>query len=116
MDSGCRDHIFSLKVAIHQFLSKRQHVFITFIDFKAAFGSVDDNFMLRTLLEMNVSTKLSRLIAVIYRQFQMVVKDRGGSLSRAFRIHRGIIEGDPMSPLLFIASLAAILRSYVENR
>ena len=106
---GCRDHIFSLKVAIHQFLSKRQHAFITFIDFKAAFGSIDHNFMLRTLLDMNVSTKLSRLITVIYRQIQMVVKDRRGSLSRAVSIHRGIIEGDRMSPLLFIASLPVIL-------
>jgi hypothetical protein len=82
---------------------------ITFVDFRFAFGSVSHDFMLHVLRALGVPIKVCRLIAALYRGLRARVRSRSWTLSEEFIISRGVQEGDPASPELFISVLAVIM-------
>ena len=107
---GCRDNI--LTMAIHHLLENVQSTeqtagIITYIDFVAAFDSINHSYMLESLKMYNVPLKYIRLVRAIYSNAAVRVRQQevGGN-----RI--GAIQGDIPSPIAFLVSLDRLLKEH----
>lgn len=77
--------------------------FILFLDFFKAFDTVEHNFMFRTLELFGLGENVINFVKLIYKNTNSSVILPQGTSSR-FSIDRGIKQGCPISPLLFIAA------------
>ena len=60
------DHIFSLKMLIDIYLSKKKRLYCSFIDYQKAFDSINRTALWRKLLDHNVDGNALRVIHNIY--------------------------------------------------
>ena len=118
---GCRDNILILTMAIHHLLenalNKSETVgVITYIDFVAAFDSINHSYMLTALKEYGVPLKYVRLINSIYSNASIRVRLQqvGGNrqYSSAVPIRRGAIQGDIPSPVVFLVALDKLIKEH----
>ncbi|KAK3264600.1 hypothetical protein CYMTET_26673 [Cymbomonas tetramitiformis] len=94
-------------------LSKR-NLHATYVDFENAYGSVDHKRLITTLKHLGVPPQLTEAVRDILGEneedsMQMRAKV-GDQVSEEVPIRRGILQGDSMSPLLFILYLEPLLR------
>ena len=96
--------IFCLKTAIDDFKHISSKFYALFIDFRAAFGSLDQRYLIRTLLESGVHKQYCEIIADIYQEshFQVIC---GKELKRELSLTVGTKTGCPLSALLFVIDL-----------
>ena len=71
------------------------------LDFATAFDSVSWDFMFKALTYFNFGDQLISWVKLFYTNIESCVIING-HLSDWFRIYRGCIQGDPLSPYLFI--------------
>jgi hypothetical protein len=85
-------------------------LFITFIDFKKAFDSVDRDMMFAILRHYGIPEKIVNAIRVLYdHSTSRVYVD--GQTSQPFDITTGVLQGDVLAPFLFI-----IVIDYISKR
>lgn len=95
------DNIFVLSSLINLKLSKRgKKVYCFFIDFKAAFDSVNHNALYLKLLNIGISFKFVNIIRELFGCQAISVRGAHG-ISESFQVKAGVRQGCPLSPLLF---------------
>ena len=111
---GCRDNVTILRTLCRNFLRLGKSLTINFIDYAAAFDSVSHKFLDETLLRAGASNKMRAMVRAVYESASAftTVPDADGKKVKTdvFAIARGVLQGDIMSPLLFILALEHILR------
>ena len=94
-------------------LANNKHMYVSFIDYRAAFDSVDHKFLDRALQRAGATPKTRALFRVIYSKAnaKTAVSDVDGVTvySDSFLIKRGVVQGDITSPVYFILALELIL-------
>ena len=77
---------------------------VALLDFEKAFDRVDHHFLQQELQQYGFPQPFLDVVQVIYtnRRSRILVN---GRLSTPFRIQRGVLQGDPLSPLLFVLAL-----------
>ena len=76
---------------------------LIFADFEKAFDSLDHNFMLKTLSSFNFGESFLKWINLFYTDIQTCVYNNG-HMSDFFNVERGVRQGCPLSPYLFIST------------
>ena len=83
------------------------------IDFEKAFDSLNRNFLLKVLQKFNFGMYFTQWIRTFYTNLTSCVLNNGFTTD-LFCVNRGVRQGDPLSPLLFILSLE-ILTCYIRQ-
>ncbi|EYC40231.1 hypothetical protein Y032_0623g763 [Ancylostoma ceylanicum] len=88
---------------------------VAFIDFAAAFDSVNQSALWTTLAVQGIPTKIIRLLQYTYEGSISRVRVKEG-MSESFTISTEVRQGCVISPLLFNTVVDAIMRSVMKNR
>lgn len=94
-------------------LDKKLSGLLLFIDFEKAFDSIEWKFIWKALKRYNIGDYLINLIQILYTNPESCVMNNGFS-SRYFSLHRGVRQGDPLSPYIFILALE-LLAVYIRE-
>lgn len=82
---------------------------MAFIDYRKAFDSLIHTQIWKALKEQGIEHKYIRIIRNIYKHSSACIQlERKGS---TFRIQKGVRQGDPLSPRLFLAALEMIFKN-----
>ena len=108
-ERSCCDQIATLRILIEQSLEWNSGLYMTFVDFEKAFDSVDRASLWGILGNYGVPKKIVNMIQLTYNGFQARVI-HGGALTEGFGMDTGVMQGDLLSPLLFLLALDWITR------
>ena len=113
---GCRDNVIVLRTIYDDMLARGEELYVTFIDYSAAFDSVSHKFLDEALRDAGASDKTRVMFRAMYKAASANVKvtdvDGGEILSQSFSIDRRVVQGDIVSPLYFILALELILKRH----
>ena len=85
-----------------------------FIDFEKAFDSLEWDFLNKCLELFNFGPEFIRWVNIFYKNIQSCVINNG-LCCEYFNIERGVRQGDPLSPFLFVTAVE-ILGSAIRNK
>ena len=97
---GCVDQIFTLRRILEHRYKFQQATITCFIDFRAAFDSVNRDALWKVLLLDGMPPKLVKLISSYYTATNSRVRVYGEE-SKEFALYSGVRQGCPLSPVLF---------------
>ncbi|UYV78970.1 hypothetical protein LAZ67_17000525 [Cordylochernes scorpioides] len=112
---SCQDHIFTLLSLIQMTLSRRRgKLYAFFIDLRKAFDTVPHHLLWKKLALNGLSCRFIKLIKNYYTQMTATVRWRG-SFTEAIKIQAGVLQGEPLSPYLFILFLNDLVHLFDES-
>ena len=104
--------IFNLITEIYDLKHLSTKMYVTFIDFADAFGSVSHEFIFDSLERFNIPETYCTLIKDLYKHsfFQVIGRTK---LSKVFYIIRSTKTGDPLSAIIFVIVIDCIFRPII---
>jgi hypothetical protein len=93
--------------------SSKQH-WMLFLDQQKAFDRTSHEFLELVLEKMNFNSKFISLVKNLFTNQEAHILE-AGELSKSFRIERGVRQGDPLSPLLYILAFEPLLLNLKKN-
>ena len=99
---GTLDQVVVLQEWIAQSVSRNLPRYMAFLDIKAAYDQVDRSILWRKCLERGMPINLLKMLQALFDKNTSSVAVRGKS-SREFRINSGLLQGSPLSPILYSA-------------
>eukprot|EP00924_Labyrinthula_sp_SR-Ha-C_P008882 augustus_masked-scaffold_2-processed-gene-5.50-mRNA-1 protein AED:1.00 eAED:1.00 QI:0/0/0/0/1/1/3/0/748 len=106
--------IEAVHTIIKETLKRKIYLRFLFIDFAKAFDSISHKFMKLALEEHHVPKKLTKLITTLYDKIKVFVSD-SGEKSSLVNIKRGVLQGDSLSPSIFILCHDSIMKRIKKN-
>ena len=85
---------------IHGRLPGNRSIFVSFIDLKKAYNSVDRKILWQKLEKIGIPNQMASMIKNIYNQVSCAVK-ANDTISEFFAVDYGVRQGCILSPLLF---------------
>ncbi|KAL7723877.1 hypothetical protein ACLKA6_004303 [Drosophila palustris] len=110
------DSIFVLTSIANDYLHKKKKLYLFFVDFKAAFDTVDRRSLFLKLSNLGISFKMLKILSSMYERNTVAVWD-GNELSPWFDSNLGVKQGCLLSPILFslyVDDIVSTLQGGVE--
>ncbi|KAM9949538.1 hypothetical protein ACTFIT_010751 [Dictyostelium discoideum] len=108
------DNIISMNELINYCNDKRINGIITLYDFEKAFDSISHGSILRSLQHINIPTNIINLIMNLLTKSEARIEINGRT-TIPFEIKRGVKQGDPLSPTLFVLVIEALARKILQD-
>lgn len=106
---GCLEHAQTLRMALGDAARNERSVYGAFIDFRNAFGTVSHALIHRALDSLRAPGRFARVVKFLYDNAYTCAA-AGRQRSGWVRVQRGVLQGCPLSPLLFCLALDPLLR------
>ena len=105
-ERGCRDNILLLRMLYEQVIANDDKLFVTYIDYSVAFDTVSHKFLDKNLSATGASRKTRTIFRAIYADAEGMARVKGLDgryvYSKSFKVRRGVVQGDIISPIFFI--------------
>jgi hypothetical protein len=98
---------------IHQCQQSRREIIILKLDFEKAFDMVEHSTIIQVMSHLGLPDRWIQWVSMILSSASTAVL-LNGTLGKFFKCKRGVRQGDPLSPLLFV--LAAELLQIIVNK
>ena len=112
---GGTDQLFALRPILEKFMAFQLDVSFCFIDFRAAFDSVDREMMYKIMKHYGLPQKIVNVIRNSYEGFNCCVKAEGEK-GQMFDVKTGVRQGHVWSPILFGLVINYVLANSVQRR
>ena len=110
---GCRDGIFSLKLALQKRREHGQSTWAVFVDLVKAFDSVPRKALYRVLEKFGIPPKMKRIIVNLHSD--LIVKIQSGDSDVEIASTGGVKQGCTMAPILFLIYMQAAIEVVNAN-
>ncbi|UYV80588.1 hypothetical protein LAZ67_19000837 [Cordylochernes scorpioides] len=111
-ERSCIDHIFTLTTLIQLSLrKKRGKLYVFFVDLRKAFDTVPHSILWKKLYNLGISYQFISTIKSYYEQATIAIRWKG-SFTESIKINSGVLQGEPLSPLLFILFITDLIEIY----
>ena len=97
---SCIDQLYSLHCIIHNCIEFNIPMYINFIDFKAAFDSINRDFIWKAFEHYGLPTKYINMFKAFFEETESAVRVNG-ELTRWFNVESGTGQGDVQGPPIF---------------
>jgi hypothetical protein len=97
-------------LAVEDAFHFKQDLYVMYIDFTSAFNTVDHIKLHRIMLDLGFPTDVVAIIADLYVNATSVVQVGNFGSTHPIPVRRGTIQGDILSPFLFLIFLEPLLR------
>ena len=97
---SCIDQLYSLHCIIHNCIEFNIPLYINFIDFKAAFDSINRDFIWKAFEHYGLPTKYISIFKAFFQGTESAVRVNG-ELTRWFKVESGTGQGDVQGPPIF---------------
>ena len=95
------DHILTLKAIINKYVHDgKGKLYACFVDFRKAFDSLSHQKLFLKMRKNGLNGNILKLLQNIYKNSECSVK-LNGKLTQFFKYEKGVIQGNPISPILF---------------
>ena len=111
--SGVLEHILSINGIIENAKSHGSPLYMTFLDFKNAFGSIPHELIIDMLHHIKVPIAISSYVSDMYSKLSASISTKLWSTPE-FAITRGVFQGDTLSPMLFLLCFNPII-SFIQQ-
>ena len=111
---GCTDQLFALRQILEKCMAFQWDVSFFFIDFRAAFDSVDREMMYKIMKHYGLPQKVVTVIRDSYEGFKCCVKAEGEK-GQMFDVKTGVRHCDVWSPILFGLVINYVLANSVQG-
>jgi hypothetical protein len=108
--------IQTIIVALEDARFTSQDIYLLYIDFINAFGSIDHARLLAIMLDLGYPTDAIKLIGNIYSESHTTINGQYVGTTKPIAIQRGTIQGDTLNPYLFLIFLKPLLRWLDQNQ
>ena len=100
---------------ISKLKSRRMSGILLLIDFEKAFDSLEWNFINKTLRYFNFGDNIMKWVNIFYKDIESCILNNG-HCSQRFRLERGVRQGDPLSPYLFLLATEILARAITNDK
>src|SRR5206468_7966420 len=106
---GVLEHTEMLDFLMRDAKKTHRGYFAVLLDLRNAFGEIHHNLIRSNLRYHHVPEAFIRVFNSIYSDFEVTVSSRG-QLTGTILVRRGVLQGDPCSPLLFNLCFNSLMR------